>query len=107
EVIRIQTAAVAGLKEQLVKQPGVAFASVEVEIRCERLLLFVDDVHRPIQVRNEKPACASRFFSQGIDATEQAVIAALAVDEPGYRHRDVVLDLERELGRGVWSCDRM
>src|SRR5215831_11820297 len=97
EIEAIQAAAVSGFRKQLVEETAVALASVEIEIGCKFLGVFVEDVHRTVQVCDEEPAAASGFVSQRIHSCQQHVGASFAVNKAGHGHPDVVFDLNGEL----------
>jgi hypothetical protein len=54
-------------------------------------------MYRTVQIVDEETIRSARLFAQCVDPREHPVSLARAVELSGNRHRDVVLDLERQL----------
>ena len=94
-----EAAGISGVERQLVEDPRVPLAAVEIEIHGELLGRLVEDVQRPVQIVDEEAAAAARFFAQRIDPREHPVGLALAVEDAGDRHRDEIGEPQRHARR--------
>src|SRR5439155_27335893 len=96
---RREAAGETDVEREHVKEPLAPVAAVEVEVCGEFLCRLVEDIERAVQIVDEETIRASGFLAQGVLAREHAVGLSLAFELAGDRHRDVVLQLERQVRR--------
>ena len=96
EIEPIEAVAVAARNEKTMEEARPVVAPVEVQILRKLSGFLVEDVERPVHIRDEQPWRASWFFADGVDPGEQHFIRRLAEGHPRDRHGREVLNLERQ-----------